>query len=151
MLLFLNFRVSLGDDGVHVFVEGAEGLAAVVSVQTAVFVGVRVLSPQLQTFLENPLLGDGLFDGDTGALLAGDVVVEFLLDVSVVEVVLVPGYVVHHTQELPVVVLLLPYVHQAPHKHRDGTTVSLSSAEKKNYVIFTKKIKTNNPVAIYST
>lgn len=62
MLLFLNFRVSLGDDGVHVFVEGAEGLAAVVSVQTAVFVGVRVLSPQLQTFLENPLLGDGLFD-----------------------------------------------------------------------------------------
>lgn len=76
---------------------------------------------------------------------------EFFLNVSVVEVVLVPGYVVHHTQELPVVVLLLPYVHQAPHKHRDGTTVSLSSTEKKNYVIFTKKIETNNPVPIYST
>lgn len=140
MLPLLNIRVSLGDDRVHVFVEGAEGLAAVVSVQTAVFVGVRVLAPQLQTFLENPLLGDGLFDSDTGALLARDVVMEFLLDIGVVEVVLVPGYVVHHTQELPVVVLLLPYVHQAPHKHRDGATVSLPSTEKKNYVIFTKTI-----------
>lgn len=150
MFLFLNFWVFFGDDGVYVFVEGVEGFVVVVFVQIVVFVGVCVLLLQFQIFLENLFLGDGFFDGDIGVFLVGDVVVEFFFDVSVVEVVLVFGYVVYYIQEFLVVVFLFLYVYQVFYKYCDGIIVLFFFVEKKNYVIFIKKIKMNNLVFIYS-